>query len=128
LLMPVPSALYPNKPKNFNRALAEYIPDKTPPSPAFGFNTEIYFNFPYIYILVGPIVMFFTGVGFKKLFLSMQENYSSFMLYLFVYSSFFMFIRSGLFSSVGVFLEKIIPFLIIIFLYKLIFFKKKKLL
>jgi len=128
LLLPVPSSLFPNKPENFNRVLAKSIPGYNAPSPAFGFGSEIFFNFPYIYILIGAILMFGLGRFLKKSFISMQESFFFYMLYLFSYTSFFMFIRSGLFSSIGVFIEKIIPFILIFIIYNLIFLKRKKVL
>lgn len=126
LLIPVPTSLFPSKPENFNRALAKNIPGITQPSPAFGFNSEIYFNFPYIFLFVGPVVMFFVGRGLQRSFLSLGKNYFYFMLYIFLYSSFFMFIRSGTFASIGVFIERILPFLLIVILQKLIFWRKQK--
>ena len=125
LFLPVPASLFPSKPENFNRVLAKDIPGPHP-SPAFGFNIEIYFNFPYIFLFIGPIAMYFTGKGFRRSFLSMDKSYFFFMVYVFVYSSFFMFIRSGLFSSVGVFIERILPFLLVVILHNLIFLRKRR--
>ena len=125
LFLPVPSSLFPDKPESFNRALVKGNPGKNAPSPAFGFTSEIYFNFPYIYLFIGPILMYIAGSFFRKSFISIQKSFTFYMLYLFLYTSFFMFIRSGLFSSIGGFIEKIGPFLFIVLVYKLILIKKQ---
>ena len=124
LFLPVPSSLFPDKPESFNRALVKGNPGKNAPSPAFGFTSEIYFNFPYIYLFIGPILMFSAGRFFRKSFISIQKSFTFYMLYLFLYTSFFIFIRSGLFSYIGAFIEKILPFLFIVLVYKLILIKK----
>ena len=123
MMTPIPSSLYKDKPKNFNRALAEDSTRKYPSSPAFGYSVEIFYNLSILSFLVGPLLMFSIGYWMRKAFNSLNIDGFNYMFYIFIFSSFFLCLRSGLAPSMASFFEKAVPFLVIVFFYKLVLFR-----
>ena len=92
LFLPVPNSLFPDKPESFNRALVKGNPGKNAPSPAFGFTSEIYFNFPYIYLFIGPILMYIAGSFFRKSFISIQKKFHFlYVVFIFIHIFFYVY-------------------------------------
>ena len=107
VLTPVPSVLLENKPVNFNRYLASHVPLKYPASPAFGFHSELYFNFYPYHLIVGPLITFLLATYLTTSTNNLGACYLNFMIFVISCSTLFLFVRSGIFAQLGSLLPRL---------------------